>query len=75
MQGAVTVVLGVTLLLWWGPTGARCAEMRCSSRAQKPSQSMCTAKVRVQLQQCGHEIEVRCGEAAAVKVVCFHTEV
>ena len=44
--------------------------LRCIApcSAQKPSQSMCTKKVRVLMDHCDHEIWVSCGEAAVVKV-------
>ncbi len=40
-------------------------------RALKPELVVCTEKVSVHLPHCGHTIQVRCGDVAAVKVcVC-----
>jgi len=37
-------------------------------RALKPDLVVCTEKVSVHLPHCGHTIQVRCGDVAAVKV-------
>ena len=37
-------------------------------RALKPDSVVCTEKVSVHLPHCGHTIQVRCGDVAAVKV-------